>query len=65
MHVLGATSHRDEGQKENVTGLLKCSPASCQKCESKTHFLINVFISFVHDKRSKGDKWVGLGSRGF
>ena len=22
MHVLGATSHRDEGQKENVTGLL-------------------------------------------
>lgn len=33
---------------------------SCQLSEvfeTKTHFLINVFISFVHDKRFRGDKW--------
>jgi hypothetical protein len=30
--LLGVTSHRDEGQKENVTGLLKCFRASSQKC---------------------------------
>lgn len=32
---------------------------SCQLSEgfeNKTHFLINVFISFVHDKRLRGDK---------
>ena len=42
----------------------KRSPASCQKCDTQTHFLINVFISFVHDERSRGGKWEGLGSRG-
>lgn len=33
---------------------------SCQLSEvfeTKIHFLINVFISFVHDKRFRGDKW--------
>jgi hypothetical protein len=32
---------------------------SCQLSEvfsTKTHFLINVFISFEHNKRSRGDK---------
>lgn len=33
--------------------------------ETKTHFLINVFISFVHDKRSRGGKWEGLGVEAF
>lgn len=42
----------------------KRSPASCQKCDTQTHSLINVFISFVHDERSRGGKWEGLGSRG-
>lgn len=36
---------------------------SCQLSkvlETKPHFPINVFISFVHYKRSKGEKWEGL-----
>lgn len=37
---------------------------SCQLSEvfqTKTHFVINVFISFVHDEGSRGDEWEELG----
>lgn len=51
---------RTQGKCHRASG--KGSPASCQKCGAQTHFLINIFISFVHDRRSKGDKWEGEGA---
>lgn len=51
---------RTQGKCHRASG--KGSPASCQKCGAQTHFLINIFISFVHDGRSRGDKWEGEGA---
>lgn len=61
---LGQSATGMEDKKENVTWAShKRSPASCQKCDTQTHSSINVFISFVHDERSRGGKG-GAGSRG-
>lgn len=55
-----ATGMKDKGKCHGASH--KRSPASCQKCDTQTHSLINVFISFVHDERSRGGKWEGLGA---
>lgn len=46
---------RTKGKCHRASQMLSCQLSEVS--ENKTHFLINVFISFVHDKRFRGDKW--------